>query len=198
MPPASASALKYQCQPTRPPLHAGCPASPVRDHTTLWSHRYVASGPDAVDAHLAEATRRWLVRPTIRPTAITQDRGGAQGRSERQRPVRTRRMPRPPQMCSVVHSDSLCRTDGMDGLFILETGERWPRPAPKCFGESERPRALARGHQPAKQLPEVSSWASAPLGPTITDKTGEDRAHRNKSGLSPCALCEDDVFIAVV
>jgi hypothetical protein len=30
------------------------------------------------------------------------------------------------------------------------------------------------------------------------DKTDEDRSHCNKSGLSPCALCEDDVFITVV
>jgi hypothetical protein len=30
------------------------------------------------------------------------------------------------------------------------------------------------------------------------DKTGEDRSHWNKSGLSPRALCEDDVFITVV
>jgi hypothetical protein len=30
------------------------------------------------------------------------------------------------------------------------------------------------------------------------DKTGEDRSHWNKSGLSPCALGEDDVFITVV
>jgi hypothetical protein len=30
------------------------------------------------------------------------------------------------------------------------------------------------------------------------DKTGEDQSHWNKSGLSPRALGEDDVFITVV
>jgi hypothetical protein len=55
-------------------------------------------------------------------------------------------------------------------------------------GDTKRPSSCAR----------VLSLAGVSALWRRYDKTGEDRSHWNKSGLSPCALCEDDVFITVV